>query len=342
MPRPALAAVTPWITAAALAQGVQLPQHLMQRLGLTRRQAGALLHRLAAAQWLVNVGTPRRPRWQPGPLRQVVQRYPLAGLQEDEPWRRDFAPCFALPAHVRRMAQHAFTELLNNAVDHSGGHTVTVSMRQTPLQLQLLVSDDGVGLFERIAGHFGIADPALALFELGKGKLTSDPARHRGHGLFFTARLADVFDLHANAAAYQRRAWQPRQWHATRAAAPAGTSVYWAVALDTPRTLEQVQHEFSADGATPAFERTELPLALLAGAGGVLASRAEARRVAARLAQFAGADLDFTGITDLGHGFADELLRVIAAEQPALQLRPLNLRGAPAAMWASVQRATAG
>lgn len=339
MPRHALAALTPWITAAALTHGAQLPQHLMRRLGVSRRQAGTLLRRLADAQWLANAGTARRPRWQPGPLRQVVQRYELAGLQEDLPWRRDFAPCFALPPHVRRMAQHAFTELLNNAVDHSGGGSVTVSMRQTPLQLQLLVSDDGVGLFDRIRDSFGLDDPALALFELGKGKLSSDPARHRGHGLYFTARLADVFDLHANAAAFQRRAWQPRQWHATRAAAPAGTSVYWAVALDTPRTLEQVQHEFSADGASPAFERTELPLALLAGADGVLASRAEARRVAARLAQFASADLDFAGISDLGHGFADELLRVIAAEQPALRLRTLNLAGAPAAMWASVQQA---
>lgn len=339
MPRHALAELTPWITAAALAQGAQLPQHLMQRLGVSRRQASVLLRRLADAQWLLNAGTPRRPRWQPGPLRQVVQRYELAGLQEDEPWRRDFAPFFALPAPVRRMAQHAFTELLNNAVDHSGGRSVTVSMRQTPLQLQLLVSDDGVGLFDRIRDSFGLDDPALALFELGKGKLTSDPARHRGHGLFFTARLADVFDLHANAAAFQRRGWQPRQWHATRTAAPTGTSVYWAVALDTPRTLEQVLREHGADGATPSFDRTELPLALLAGPDGVLASRAEARRVAARLAQFESADLDFAGIADLGHGFADELLRVIAAERPALQLRPLNLQGAAAAMWASVQRA---
>jgi signal transduction histidine kinase len=46
------------------------------------------------------------------------------------------------------MAQHAFTELLNNAIDHSGGTQVTVSMRQTPLHLQLLVSDDGCGLFD--------------------------------------------------------------------------------------------------------------------------------------------------------------------------------------------------
>ena len=96
-------------------------------------------------------GPARRPRYGPGALRQVVQRYAIAGLQEDEPWRRDFAPFFTLKPAVQRMAQHAFTELLNNAIDHSGGQQTTVSMRQTPLQLQLLVSDDGCGLFERKA-----------------------------------------------------------------------------------------------------------------------------------------------------------------------------------------------
>jgi anti-sigma regulatory factor (Ser/Thr protein kinase) len=36
------------------------------------------------------------------------------------------------------------------------------------------------------------------MLELSKGKLTSEPDRHNGRGLFFTSRLADVFDLHAN------------------------------------------------------------------------------------------------------------------------------------------------
>ncbi len=339
MPRTRLRELTPWITAAALAHGDTLVQHLQQRLGLGRRPVQALLRRLAQAQWLHNAGSPRRPRWQPGALREVVQRYPLPGLAEDLPWRRDFAPCFELPPALRRMAQHAFTELLNNAVDHSGGRFVTVSLRQTPWQLQLLVSDDGCGLFQRIAGDFGIDDPALALFELAKGKLTSDPQRHRGHGLFFTARLADVFHIHANASAWQRRAWQPGQWHATRPVSPQGTSVYWATALDTERTLPAVLQTHSAHAGLPSFDRTELPLALLAGDDGVLASRAEARRVAARLSRFESADLDFSGVHDLGQGFADELLRVLAHEQPGLQLRLRHLAEGPAATLAAARSA---
>ncbi len=334
--------VTRWITAAAVLHGDDLPAHLMQRLQISRRQAGLLLRRLVAMQWLQASGTPRRPRYAPGALRQVVKRYPLAGLQEDAPWRQDFAPCFALPPAVQAMARHAFTELLNNAIDHSGGSSVTVSMRQTPLQLQLLVSDDGVGLFRRVAEHFDLPEPAVAMLELAKGKLTSDPDRHCGHGLFFTAQLADVFDLHANASAFQRRGWDSGRWHPQRPATQAGTSIYLGLSLDTTRTLEQVLQAHSASGQGYAFERTRVPLALLAPPGSdgrQLASRAEARRALARLERFAVAEIDFTGVEQLGHGFADEMFRVQPRLNPKLQLQPVGMAAPVAAMIEAVRSA---
>ncbi len=338
MARTELAPVTQWITAAALQHGDGLPAHVMARLGLGRRAALALLRRLAAMQWLQIEGTPRRRHYGPGPLRQAVQRYALAGLQEDQAWRRDFAPLFALPANVQRLARHAFTELLNNAVDHSGGGQVTVSMRQTPLQLQLLVSDDGCGLFRRIEQRFAIPEPALAMLELSKGKLTSDPARHSGHGLFFTSRLADVFDIHANAAAFQCRSWERQAWRTGRPAAHHGTSVYVAIAIDTARTLDavlQAHHGAAGHG----LARTSVRLHLLAGADGVLASRAEARRAAARLAQFEHAEINFDGVTDVGHGFADELFRVFSGDHPGVELQATGMSPAVQAVVAGVRSA---
>ena len=294
------------------------------------------MRQLVAAQWLQPLGTLRRPRYAPGALRQVVQHYALAGLQEDAPWRFDFAPCFDLPPAVQRMARHAFTELLNNAVDHSGGSQVTVSMRQTPLQLQILVSDNGCGLFQRIAGSFDIADPALAMFELSKGKLSSQPDQHCGHGLYFCARLADVFDIHANGSAFQRRAWDGGGWQPARAAAHSGTSVYLAIALDTRCTLDGVLREAGlGDNPVPGdFRRTQVPLALLAF-DRALASRAEARRATARLTHFEEAEIDFSGIDDVGHGFADELFRVFRHQHPGLALRPVGVNPRIGAMLAA-------
>jgi anti-sigma regulatory factor (Ser/Thr protein kinase) len=322
--RSGLAGITPWITAAVVQHPDALGAHLMQRMDCSRRMAGALLRQLVAAQWLVVAGgTARKPVYAPGALRQVVRQYPLLGLQEDLPWRRDFAPFFDLPPEVRRMAQHAFTELLNNAVDHSGGSAVTVSMRQTPLHLQLLVSDDGCGLFHRIAQSFDIADPALAMLELSKGKLTSAPDRHSGHGLFFSARLADVFDLHANHAGFQHRSWGAPAWQPTRPAPHSGTSVYLAIALDTQRTLDSVLRAASSSGGYD-FDRTRVPLRLMAD-GATLASRADAKRVAARLAQFRFVEIDFSGIDDVGHAFADELFRVFGGQHPQVELATVGM-----------------
>lgn len=324
MPKLDIAPLTQWITMAAVDHPEDLAGWLGTRLSTSRRSAQAVLRKLEAAQWLRREGPARHPVWRPGLLRQVVRHYPLQGLPEDRPWRSDFAPYFQLPGHVQRMAQHAFTELVNNAVDHSGGTQVTVSMRQTPTQLQLLVSDDGCGLFRRIEDSFDIAEPAMAMLELAKGRLTSQPRRHCGLGLLVTAQLADVFDVRANAHGFQRRAWSEAPWHAMPQPALArrdGTTVYLAVALDTERTLDSVQRSLSADGRSLAFDRARVPLRLVAEAPHqVLASRSEARRVAARLAGFRRAEIDFTGLPEIGHAFAHELFAVFREENPGLDM----------------------
>lgn len=361
-----LAEATRWITDEALdaasADGpCPLPERVAERLQTSRRSALALLGRLQALGWLAREGTARRPRWAPGAMRQIVRHWALAGLDEDIAWRRDVAPRLSLPPAVARIAQHAFGELVNNAVDHSGGSRVTVSLRQTPLHLQLLVADDGCGLFDRVRDAFAIEAPEHAMLELAKGRLTSDPARHAGRGLAGLARLADFLDLHANARAFQHRGGdEGRRWHAAKAMPSAtraerspaphpartacgerrGTAVYFAVALDTRRSVDDAWLETACAGGDPSAPRVvasdttaHVPLALIAGPGAhALDSRAQARRVAARLAQFRRAELDFDGIDGIGHGFADELFRVFAREFPAVDLVPVRAGPRVAAM----------
>ena len=337
MARLDIISLTLWITGAALQHVTDLASHVAERTGTTRRSANKALRTLVELNWLVREGTTRQPRFRPGLLRQVVRRYPLAGLEEDIPWSRDFAPFFSLPANVQRMTQHAFCELVNNAVDHSEGTSVTVSLRQTPSQVQLLVSDDGRGVFDKIHEAFALDDPTLAMLELSKGKLTSQPQRHTGRGLFFTSKLADVFDLHANEVAFQRRDWNSGGWLPGKAMKRQGTSIYAAIAIDTTRTLDGVLNAYSADGAGYGFERTVVPLSLMTSTLAGLESRAQARRVAARLNQFRRAEVDFSGVPHIGHGFADELFRVLAS--PESTLIPVNMSPAVAAMVGSVRGA---
>ncbi|MDC8784600.1 ATP-binding protein [Roseateles koreensis] len=330
--------LTLWITAAAREHSLDLASHIEERTGASRRAALAALRKLVDANWLSRSGSDRRPVYGPGQLRQVARSYTLYGLQEDIPWQRDFAPHFALPPHVLRMVRHGFTELVNNAADHSGGSSVTVSLRQTPSHVQLLVSDDGCGVFDKICQSFDIADAQHAMLELSKGRLTSQPEQHTGRGLFFSSQLADVFDIHANGTAFQRRAWESNGWRPGRPMPRQGSSIYMAVALDTTRTLDQVMQAWSVDGSGIEFDQTTIHLSLLAGEGQALDSRAQARRVAARLGTFRRAEISFAGVEDVGHGFTDELFRVFARAHKEVDLVPTHMTPRIAALVKSAQQ----
>jgi hypothetical protein len=49
--------------------------------------------------------------------------------------------------------------------------------------------------------------------------------------------------------------------------------------------------------------------------------------------------VDFSGVTRIGHSFADELFRVFASQQPSFDLVPVNMSPAVASMVDSIRRA---
>ncbi len=327
------------ITARAVANPTHLCAELATQFGVSRSTMGKWLRKLIEEGWISREGR-SHPIYRPAQLRDVSRGYALASLDEETPWQRDFAPCFELQPNILRLAHHAFTELLNNAVDHSGGARVSISMRQNRTHLHLLIRDDGCGVFARIQQAFGIETPQQALLELSKGKLTSQPEFHTGRGLFFTSRLFDVFDLYANHLTYQHSHWQRREWLRANPLAVQGTAVFMSIALNATRTLDEVFAAHSRGSQDFSFARTEVALRLALGAEGqALESRAQGKRIANRLEAFEVVDLDFEGIDAVGQGFADELFRVFASQHPQVQLQPRNMNSQVAAMVAQAREA---
>ncbi len=319
------------ITSAAVANPQRLCAMLAEQHGVSHSTMGKWLRLLIDEGWLVREGT-SRPVYRPGLWRDVSRSYALAGLDEQTPWERDFAPCFSLSPNVTRLAHYAFTELLNNAVDHSGGTRVSVSMRQNRTHLHLLMRDDGCGVLERIRTAFQIDNPQLALLELSKGKLTTQPDFHTGRGLFFTSRLFEVFDLYANGLTYQRNDWKRGGWLKASPAQAPGTAIFMSLSLNSPRTLEEVFTAHAKGADDLSFSRTEVAMRLAHAEGEKLESRGQAKRIAARLESFDSVDLDFEGVDVIGQAFADELFRVFPRRSPQVQLNPRNMSSAVAAM----------
>ena len=72
-------------------------------------------------------------------------------LEEDVVFRHDIAPLIQdLPKNVFRIWEHAFMEMMNNAIEHAGAKTINVLFSRNVINTQIVVQDNGVGIFEKI------------------------------------------------------------------------------------------------------------------------------------------------------------------------------------------------
>jgi len=158
---------------------------LAQAVGVSRQVANGYLQALAREGLVDAEGTTRARVYALRTLSEVERRYPRKGLQEDLVWRELIAPVVArLHENVRNIWHYASTEMINNAMDHSGAREVQVGVRQDALSTEALVADEGEGIFVKIQRALGLQDPREAILELAKGKLTTAPENHTGEGIF--------------------------------------------------------------------------------------------------------------------------------------------------------------
>ena len=252
------------------------------------------------------------------------RRYPIRWLEEDLVWREvtgALPPVDGAEPNVRSILTYAFTEMLNNAIDHSQGDEARV-MAWTRGPFAFEVHDNGVGVYRHLRERLGLEDDFAALQQLVKGRETTAPERHTGEGIFFTSRAVDRFELDANGLRWTVDA--ARQDHGIGEAPDhPGTRVRWEVDPATRRTLDEVFTPF-VDPDSLRFDRTVVPLRLFETEGRFI-SRAEGKRLGRNLERFREAVLDFRGIDEVGQGFVDELFRVWARDHPETRLVPINM-----------------
>ncbi len=306
--------------------------------GVTRQAAHYHLSRMVERGLLVAEGAGRSSHYR---LRaHHSNSYALASLTEHEVWGdeqialRQIDPDILEPSNLRQLLTFTFTEMVNNAIDHSRGNTLNTRWFVESDQLGFEVEDDGVGAFASIRQARGLADDYQAVGELSKGKQTTDPDHHSGLGIFFTSQMVHRFVISANQLAWTVNneigdfaiSWldQPRS----------GTLVRCEIRRDTSLTPREVFDRLS-DPVTSRFNRTTIHVALFDQ--GDFVSRTEAKLIGARLDGFEVVELDFSGIDQIGQGFADELFRVWVSEHPTSRLVPVNANPAVAAMVAAVQ-----
>lgn len=246
--------------------------------------------------------------------------FPREGLAEDEVWSElsDVLP--PMSQEARAIASYAVTEMVNNAIDHSDGTQVDVSVRRSGPDLAFVVRDDGVGVFTRLCRTFGLPHAPSAVAELTKGKRTSDPAHHTGEGIYFTSKAVDVFELAGDGIVWI--ADNVVGDHALGdSAVTTGTQVTLKLRTHSERALSAV---FATFGHDRQFSRSQ-PVIKLFEIGAEFVSRSQAKRLLAGMDAFETLTLDFRGVTIVGQGFVDEVFRVWPSEHRHILVEPINM-----------------
>ena len=227
---------------------------------------------------------------------------------------------------IENICHYGFTEMLNNAIDHSGGEQVTVAVERDLQNITINISDDGEGIFKHIARIMQLNDPRESILELSKGKLTTDPENHSGQGIFFTSRAFDEFYIASGDLFFSHTDGEKNDWLLHQEEAQSGTRVNMRIALNSERTLRSVFDAYTGSEEEDfAFNKTVVPIKLALYEGERLVSRSQGKRILNRVEKFKTVLLDFNGVDSIGQAFADEVFRVFVRQHPAIKLIPVNI-----------------
>ena len=295
------------------------------KFSVSRQAINTHLRRLVNEGALRQTGRTNNRAYALAPVAEWSRRYSVAKQPaEDLVWRNDVSEVLGpLPENVRDIWSYGFTEMFNNALDHADGETIYVAVTKTAVGTEMMVMDDGVGIFRKIQDELGLLDERHAIFELAKGKLTTDPRRHTGEGIFFASRMFDAFDILSGGVVFSHEIGKAEDWLTERPTPREGTAVFMKLDNHTSRTARKIFDKFTS-GDVPAFNKTVVPVKLAQYGNDKLISRSQAKRVLARVELFSDVVLDFSGVPTIGQAFADEVFRVFRNGHPNVTVMPIR------------------
>jgi len=292
-----------------------------EHFGITRQAVHKHLQRLRLEHAILESGKTRNRIYKLAPLLEWRENYEITPeLAEDRVWRDNVSRTLGdMPDNVLAIWQYGFTEMFNNAIDHSGGKAISLSISKTAITTEILIRDDGVGIFKKIQTALNLIDERHAILELAKGKLTTDPKHHSGEGIFFSSRMFDEFDILSGGLFFSHKFSDIHNWLLERDRVQSGTAVWMKLNNHTARTTAKVFADYTS-GDEFGFTKTVVPVNLARYGNENLISRSQAKRLLARIELFKMVIFDFENVPTIGQAFADEIFRVFALSHPEIQL----------------------
>lgn len=232
-----------------------------------------------------------------------------------------------LPINVQKIWQYSFMEMFNNAIDHSESDEIFCVIIRDYLYVNIVIQDDGIGIFEKIRSYYNYNTLEDAMSELFKGKLTTDSKNHSGEGIFFTSRILDNFAAISCDKIFNHSNHRDTLDDLKNMAGlkyyknKKGTSIFMRLSNHSTKQLKEVFDMYS--DIEGGFIKTQIPIRNIFE-NGYPVSRSQAKRLYNRFEDFEEVILDFTGVSEIGQGFSHELFVVFQNDHPNVKLIVLN------------------
>ncbi len=225
-----------------------------------------------------------------------------------------------IPENISRILDYAFTEMLNNAIEHSQSEIIKIAMEKDKNGVYFHVIDNGIGIFNNIMQKKHLNDEIEAIQDLTKGKLSTAPKAHSGEGIFFTSKITDMLIIQSS---HKKLIFNNliNDIFIKDIKNIIGTKVTFSIGLDSDKTLRSIFKQYTDDSFK--FDKTKVRV-LLYKMSSEYISRSQARRILSGLDKFKTVILDFKDVETVGQGFADEVFRVWNLRYPNIKIIPHN------------------
>lgn len=235
------------------------------------------------------------------------------GLSEDKVLREikgKSAIFQSLAGNFSSIIDYAFTEMLNNAIEHSTSEKIDVLIMRTATDVRFTVADRGIGIFNNIMKKKRLGSTIEAIQDLLKGKETTAPEAHSGEGIFFTSKIADLLTIKS----FEKKIVFDnvgQDIYVKDVKPVKGTRVDFVLGLRSNKKLADLFDKFTDESFQ--FSKTGVKVKLYHQDVDYV-SRSQARRILTGLEKFKTIELDFQDVTTIGQAFADEVFRIWQAQ----------------------------
>ncbi len=212
---------------------------------ISRQGAHLHLGELEREGVVVGKGQTRLRRYFLAEMEHAGQKYKLDGsLSAEQIWQRVLnGPTLGFGPQAHELLHYACAAAIANAIDHSGGTVVTIALVRTAAAVHITIQDDGVGVFRKISDVARLHGPYEAAVKLADNPFTTDPAHHKGEGLYFAARICDRYEICNGTVRIARSSRDTRMRVETIAEPVTGTRVGIELLLPAKRTLKEVMRK---------------------------------------------------------------------------------------------------